>query len=200
MTNVCRKIIKTKFIFNFLIYILFDVLLAIKIRFTTLDFMLKIRIATPADLDHLWELFNGIIEEKIYYPYTPGTPRSQLEKTWINAANISYIALYDGQVAGAYILRPNQEGYGNHIANGAYMVSPSYRNLGIGKNLALHSLVVAREAGYKGMQYNLVVSTNKAAVKLWQDIGFEIIATVPGGFKHYIKGYVDAYIMFQKLV
>lgn len=162
--------------------------------------MLKLRAATQDDLDVLWELFNGIIEEKIYYPYLPGTPRSHLEKTWINTANLSYLAFYHGQVAGAYIIRPNQEGHGNHIANGAYMVSPTYRNLGIGKKLALHSLEVARKAGYLGMQYNLVVSTNTAAVKLWQDIGFEIIATVPGGFKHYIKGYVDAYIMFQKLV
>lgn len=161
--------------------------------------MITIRKAVSTDLDLLWELFNGIIEEKIYYPYLPGTPRKKLEKVWINLDNIAYIALYDDQPAGAYILRPNQAGFGDHIANGAYMVSPQYRNLGIGRKLALHSLEAARKAGYKGMQYNLVVSTNISAVKLWQDIGFEIIATVPGGFKHYIKGYVDAYIMFQKL-
>ena len=161
--------------------------------------MINIRKANASDLDLLWDLFNGIIEEKIYYPYLPGTPRAKLEKVWINASNLAYIAEYQGQAAGAYILRPNQDGYGAHIANGAYMVAPKYRKLGIGRKLAVHSLDSARKAGYKGMQYNLVVSTNTAAVKLWQDIGFEIIATVPGGFKHYNKGYVDAFIMFQKL-
>lgn len=161
--------------------------------------MISIRKATASDLDQLWLLFNGIIEEKIYYPYLPGTPRSKLEKVWINVDNLAYIAEYEGEAAGAYILRPNQDGYGNHIANGAYMVAPKYRKLGIGRKLAVHSLDSARKAGFKGMQYNLVVSTNTAAVKLWQSIGFEIIATVPGGFKHYNKGYVDAYIMFQKL-
>ena len=161
--------------------------------------MISIRKALSSHLDLLWELFNGVIEEKIYFPYLPGTPREQLEKVWIRADNLAYIAMYQDQAAGAYILRPNQAGYGDHIANGAYMVAPKYRKLGIGRMLALHSLEAARKAGYKGMQYNLVVSTNLAAVKLWQDIGFEIIATVPEGFKHYTKGYVDAFIMFQKL-
>lgn len=47
------------------------------------------------------------------------------------------------------------------------------------------------------MQFNLVVSTNERAVKLWQQLGFQIVGTLPGAFHHPTRGYVDAYVMFQ---
>lgn len=43
-----------------------------------------------------------------------------------------------------------------------------------------HSQEVAQKLGFRAMQYNLVVSTNEGAVRLWQREGFEIVATLPG--------------------
>jgi hypothetical protein len=48
-------------------------------------------------------------------------------------------------------------------------------------------------------QFNLVVTTNKAAVNLWLSLGFEIIGTLPGVFHHATLGYVDAHVMFLAL-
>jgi len=53
--------------------------------------------------------------------------------------------------------------------------------------------------GYKAIQFNFVVSTNEAAVRLWKKIGFEIVGTLPGAFKHSSLGYVDVYVMFRSL-
>jgi ribosomal protein S18 acetylase RimI-like enzyme len=50
------------------------------------------------------------------------------------------------------------------------------------------------------MQFNFVVSTNEAAVRLWQKLGFEIVGTLPGAFHHPEKGYVDVYVMFRSLL
>ena len=50
------------------------------------------------------------------------------------------------------------------------------------------------------MQYNLVVSTNEAAVRLWKKQGFAVIGTLPGAFRHQQPGFVDAYVMFKQLV
>lgn len=49
------------------------------------------------------------------------------------------------------------------------------------------------------MQFNLVVSTNEGAVRLWQRLGFSIVGTLPEAFKHPTKGYVDAFVMFKHL-
>jgi ribosomal protein S18 acetylase RimI-like enzyme len=50
------------------------------------------------------------------------------------------------------------------------------------------------------MQFNFVVSTNESAVHLWQELGFKIVGTLPGAFRHSQKGYVDVYVMFRSLL
>ena len=57
----------------------------------------------------------------------------------------------------------------------------------------------ARGLGFWAMQFNLVVATNEGAVRLWKDLGFAVIGTVPGAFSHRDQGYVDALIMYQEL-
>jgi ribosomal protein S18 acetylase RimI-like enzyme len=49
------------------------------------------------------------------------------------------------------------------------------------------------------MQFNIVVSTNERAVRLWQAMGFAIVGRLPGAFAHPTLGDVDAFVMFQSL-
>lgn len=158
-----------------------------------------LRKAEPTDFSRVWEMFKQVIDERVYYTYDETTPRASIEKNWINTENLIYVAEMDGEIVGAYIVKPNQPGHGAHVANAAYMVDHRFRNHGIGRKLGEHSLVIAKEAGYYAMQYNFVVSTNTGAVKLWQSIGFQIIGTIPEAFHHFEKGYVDAHIMYKKL-
>jgi len=50
------------------------------------------------------------------------------------------------------------------------------------------------------MQFNYVISTNTPAIRLWQELGFEIVGTLPGAFRHPEKEYVDVYVMFRSLL
>jgi len=104
------------------------------------------------------------------------------------------------QVAGTYILRPNQPVLGSHVANAAFMVAPNARGLGIGREMGEHCLSEARRLGFRAMQFNFVVSTNEGAIRLWKQLGFEIVGTLPGAFRHPQKGYVDVYVMFRSLL
>ncbi len=79
------------------------------------------------------------------------------------------------------------------------MVDPNAQGKGIGSKLCEHSLQRAKEKNFKGIQFNLVVSTNKGAVELWKKYGFEIIGTTPNGFRHATMGLVDTYIMYKHL-
>lgn len=163
---------------------------------------MNIRKAESLDLERVWEMFKQIIDEKIYYPFDEKTTREDIENSWVTLKNLIFVAEEEssGKILGAYILKPNQPGWGSHIVNAAYMVDRNSRGLGIGGLMAMHSINSAREAGYRGMQFNLVVSTNKLAVKAWLSAGFEIIGTVPGGFFHQELGYVDAHIFFKSLL
>jgi ribosomal protein S18 acetylase RimI-like enzyme len=79
------------------------------------------------------------------------------------------------------------------------MVAPDARGLGIGRTMGDHALNEARRLGYRAMQFNFVISTNESAVHLWKQLGFRIIGTLPGAFRHARKGLVDAYVMFRSL-
>lgn len=171
----------------------------------------SIRKATPEDLDAIWHMWNEIMHQKIYYPYDDSYSRQDIEDEWINLVNNHpYVAVDKNQqddddgggtIAGAYILKSNQPGYGQHICNAAYMVQSTHRGKGIGDELCRHSLEMAKREGYRGIQFNLVVSTNQAAIRIWKRNGFEMIGTVPGGFYHEEMGeYVDAYIFYKSLV
>jgi ribosomal protein S18 acetylase RimI-like enzyme len=98
-----------------------------------------------------------------------------------------------------YRIVTNQVGRGAHVANASYMVSPLAQGAGIGRLLGEHSLLQARAMGYLAMQFNYVVSTNTAAVKLWKQLGFTIVGTLPKAYRHPRLGFVDAYVMYQLL-
>ena len=67
-----------------------------------------------------------------------------------------------GGAVGAYVLKPNQPGRGAHVANAGYVVAEAARGRGLGEALGRHSLALARELGYRALQFNFVVSTNDA--------------------------------------
>ncbi|MNK15425.1 Acetyltransferase (GNAT) family protein [compost metagenome] len=79
------------------------------------------------------------------------------------------------------------------------MVNPKFHGRGTGKLLCEHSLRFAKDKGFLGVQFNIVVSTNEGAVKLWQKFGFDIIGTTPKAFRHKTLGLVDTYIMYKDL-
>jgi GNAT superfamily N-acetyltransferase len=112
----------------------------------------------------------------------------------------TFVAVGDNdEILGTYIIKPNQIGLGDHIANCSYMVNPKYHGKGTGKFLCEHSIQFAKDKGYLGIQFNIVVSTNTNAVELWKKYGFKIIGTTPKGFRHKDLGLVDTYIMFKDL-
>ncbi|WP_025667049.1 GNAT family N-acetyltransferase [Aquimarina megaterium] len=160
---------------------------------------IHIRPANKKDLEAIWSLWKVVVDQKIYFPYDDSFSREHIENSWINLNNNCFVAELEKEIIGAYILKPNQPGYGNHIANASYMVDSQKRGMGLGHQLCAHSIDAAKELGYYAMQFNLVVSTNAAAIKVWLANGFEIIGTIPGGFKHFEKGYVDAHVFYRKL-
>jgi ribosomal protein S18 acetylase RimI-like enzyme len=103
-------------------------------------------------------------------------------------------------IVGTYILRPNQSGGGSHVANAAFMVAPEARGQGIGRAMGEHCLSEARRLGFRAMQFNFVVSTNQSAVRLWQQLGFKIVGTLSGAFRHPERGYIDVYVMYRSLL
>ena len=162
---------------------------------------MKIRKADRAkDYEKIWNIFSNVIKSGDTYVFDPNTPAEALDKYWFADYMDTFVAIDDDDtISGTYIIKPNHVDLGSHIANCGYMVNPACQGRGIGKLLCAHSIQFAKQKGYLGIQFNIVVSTNTNAVKLWKKFGFEIIGTTPKGFRHKELGLVDTYIMFKDL-
>jgi GNAT superfamily N-acetyltransferase len=94
---------------------------------------------------------------------------------------------------------PNRPGRGSHVATASFMVNPQHQGHGVGGALGQYVINWARAEGFHAIQFNAVVETNIAAVRLWQQLGFEILATIPGAFDHADDGLVALHVMYLKL-
>ncbi|NJR69509.1 MAG: GNAT family N-acetyltransferase [Synechococcales cyanobacterium CRU_2_2] len=163
-----------------------------------MDETLIIRLVEPPDYEAVWEIFSAIATAGETYVYAPNTTRAEAIALWIEAPSATYVAVQSGRVLGTYYLKPNQPGLGSHVCNCGYMVSPGARGRGVATALGNHSQAEAQRLGFRAMQFNCVVSTNTTAVRLWQKLGFKIVGTLPGAFRHRQLGFVDAYVMYQQ--
>ena len=182
----------------------------------------KIRSAIDADRDAIWNIFHEVVAPGDTYALDPNISRDDALAYWFAPGTHTYVAEIDREcvgeadsfpgtatpsptvypnyiIAGTYILRPNQSGGGSHVANAGFMVSASARGRGLGRAMAEHCLHEARRLGFRAMQFNYVIATNTAAIRLWQDLGFEIVGTLANAFRHPDKGYVDVYVMYRSL-
>ena len=162
--------------------------------------MLEIRSATSEDRDAVWNIFHAIVAAGDTYAFDPKMSRDEALAYWFRADTHTYVAERDGRVVGTYILKTNQPGLGSHVANAAFMVASDAQGSGVGRRMAEHCLEEARRFGFRAMQFNFVVSTNKGAIRLWKQLGFDIVGTLPGAFRHPKRGYVDVYVMFRSLL
>jgi ribosomal protein S18 acetylase RimI-like enzyme len=165
---------------------------------------MKIRLATERDRDAIWEIFHEVVAAGDTYALDPNISREDALAYWFAPGTHTYVAEGDAvgarQILGTYILRSNQSGGGSHVANAGFMVSARARGQGIGRAMAQHCLHEARRLRFRAMQFNYVISTNTAAIRLWQDLGFEIVGTLASAFRHPDKGYVDVYVMYRSLL
>lgn len=160
---------------------------------------LTIREANDSDRDPVWQIFQATVAPGDAFVYDPNTPREEAMAYWFAPGTRTYVAEDEGKVIGSYILRPNRPGLGDHVSNAGFMVAPEARRLGVGRAMGEHALEEARRLGYRAMQFNFVISTNESAVRLWQQLGFRIVGSLPGAFRHSRKGLVDAYVMYRSL-
>jgi len=182
-----------------------------------------IRDATAGDWPGIWAFMSRIVAAGDTFCWDTDTSSEQARAMWLHGGSLdaerrsggaggaaprasteppgaTLVAVdADGTIVGTGELHRNQGGGGAHVANAGFMVSPDHGRRGIGRALAEHILDRARAYGYPAMQFNAVVSTNTGAVALWRSLGFEILATVPDGFRHPAEGYVGLHIMYRKL-
>jgi len=162
---------------------------------------MQIRPAEPDDWTAIWPFLSVIVADGETYCWPRETNESAARTWWMGKPDGQvYVAVdEDGTVLGTAEMHPNQPAAGSHVANAGFMVAPSAAGRGVGRAMAERLLEEARSSGYRAMQFNAVVETNSRAVRLWQSLGFRILATVPEAFEHPTEGFVGFHIMHRTL-
>lgn len=160
---------------------------------------MQIRKAQPRDAGAIAEIILPVVREGATYALDPDMAAADALSYWTGPDKETFVAEEAGVILGTYYLRANQEGGGKHVCNCGYMTRASATGRGVARAMCEHSLTYAASHGYRAMQFNLVVSTNERAVRLWQSMGFEIVGRLAGAFRHPSHGYVDALVMYRLL-
>lgn len=159
-----------------------------------------IRTMTEADWPQVWEFFDPIVQDGETYAYPLDLTSEQARVLWTVAPPGRTVVLeQDGRVLGSATMGPNRPGRGSHVGTASFMVAPSARGRGVGRALGEHVVQWHRDAGYRAIQFNAVVETNAAAVRLWHALGFEVVGTVPEAFDSRAHGLVGLHVMHLPL-
>ena len=151
------------------------------------------------DWASVWEILEPVFRAGETYAFPVDISEEDARCAWTASPKEVFVAedMDTEQILGTYYLKPNYDGPGAHVCNCGYVVSMKAQGRGVGSLMCEHSLAEAASRGYRAMQFNLVAASNEGAVRLWKKMGFDIVGTLPGGFRHPSLGFVDAYVMYK---
>jgi GNAT superfamily N-acetyltransferase len=159
-----------------------------------------IRAATDDDWPRIWPFFDATVRAGETYAYPLDLTLETGRDLWMADPPGATVVLEDGgELLGSARMGPNRPGRGDHMGTASFMVAPEARGRGVGRALGEYVVQWHRDQGYRGIQFNAVVETNTAAVRLWRSLGFEIVGTVPGAFRSPTHGFVGLHVMYLSL-
>lgn len=152
------------------------------------------------DEEALYAIFRNVVDSGAEFPYESSSLQ-EFHRQFFNPASQVYVCRsLEGEVVGGFYVRSNYSGRCAHIANAAYMVKETHRGRGIGKLLVNASLEIAKNLGFAAMQFNMVLSRNVIALRLYEKLGFEIVGTIPQAIRNPDGSYQDGYVLSRTLV
>lgn len=163
-------------------------------------FAMLIREYAESDWTFIWPIFQQVVGARDTFVYDPDWSSDEARNVWVEPPPGRAVVACDGdQILGTAKMGPNRPGPGSHVATASFMVARDARGRGVGRALGEHVIAWARESGYAAMQFNAVVESNLAAVRLWQALGFQIVGTIPEAFEHAQLGRVGLHVMYLRL-
>lgn len=158
-----------------------------------------LRLYDPKDEEELYKIFREVVDSGSQFSSECNSIEEFYRQFLTPKGQVYVCSSVDGKVIGGFYLRANFSGKASHIANAAYMIRSTHRGMGVGSLLIKASLHMAKNLGFQAMQFNMVLSQNTLAIKLYQRLGFNIVGTIPDAVRNLDGSYQDSYVMYRKL-
>ena len=151
------------------------------------------------DEEELYKIFQEVVDSGNQFPYECSSIQ-EFYRQFLGPKSQVYVAHSSEQeLIGGFYIKSNFSGRSNHIANAAYMIRNTHRGQGIGTFLVKASLEIAKNLGFRAMQFNMVLSQNVIALKLYQKLRFNIIGTIPRAIRNPDGSYQEGYVLHREL-
>lgn len=161
---------------------------------------IEIRAFEENDIPEMIAVWNEIVREGTAFPQEDFLDETSGLACFENQSFTGVaIEKETGKLVGLYILHPNNVGRCGHISNASYAVKSDQRGKRIGESLVLHCIAKARELGFLILQFNAVVRSNTAALRLYKKLGFVQLGVIPKGFRMKDGSYQDIIPHFYML-
>jgi GNAT superfamily N-acetyltransferase len=127
-----------------------------------------VRAATPPDWPQIWPLVRDVAREGETFAYDPALTEDDARRDWMTPAPGRLVVAVDEHAAvlGVCNMYANRPGPGAHIASGSLIVAARARGRGVGDRLVTDMIKWCRASGFAAIQFNAVVDTNQAAIRL----------------------------------
>ncbi len=165
-----------------------------------------LRNGTASDGQALLDVFNLTHEQTDYlltYPEEHSCTAQQeadyLQAKTDSADEIELLAELEGKIVGsAGISCVGRKEKIRHRAEFGISVDQAYWGLGIGRALTEACIECAKNAGYTQLELE-VVAENRAALALYESVGFEEYGRNPKGFRSRLTGWQEVVLMRLEL-
>ena len=159
---------------------------------------MRVRSYTQEDVPAMVEIWNQVVEDGIAFPQEEALD-AQTGASFFAEQTYCGVADDDGEVVGMYILHPNNVGRCGHICNASYAVRADRRGRHVGEALVRDCLAQGRIEGFRILQFNAVVRSNRAARALYEKLGFTPLGVIPEGFRMKDGHFEDILPYYHKL-
>lgn len=164
----------------------------------------RLALAKPEDVERLRRLYEVIVNEGTSFPHEQMPSNEDFQAYWFGGCGtvLASVRTRTGPsaLAGAYYLKANWPGRASHVANAGFIVAPKWRRKGLGRLLGETLLNHARSLAFRSVIFNLIFAENLGSRRLWEQLGFRILGTLPLAVRRKDGTYQDALIMFRSLV
>lgn len=144
---------------------------------------IAVREYRESDLPKMNGIWNRVVRDGVAFPQTEELDEASGAAFFAEQSFTGVAENENGEVVGLYILHPNNIGRCGHICNASYAVGADLRGRGVGESLVRHCIETGKKLGFGVLQFNAVVSTNAAALHLYEKLGFTRLGVIPKGFR-----------------
>ncbi len=148
--------------------------------------IVKIRDASPKDLESIWRVFRSVTEEKKWIPVLFVAEGEFERLSWFShhrsGGSVILVAEIGGEVVGHCLVERDDWDAAAHVGNLGIMVIAEHRGKGVGNAMITEAIIRVREKGFEKICLS-TFNTNLNAIKLYKKHKFQIIGVRKRQFK-----------------